>query len=129
MLEEKTASMAWHYRRAEPDLGDLRAKQLMENLEGVIANTPLVIMQGSKVVEVKESGIGKGRAALRWLDSDTIYDFILATGDDVTDEEMFEVMPDGAWSIRIGVDRRSAAKYSLRGTSAFRSMLRSLVGD
>ncbi len=128
MLEEKTASMAWHYRRAEPELGDLRSKQLMENLEGVIANTPLVIMQGSKVVEVKESGIGKGRAARRWLDSDTIYDFILATGDDVTDEEMFEVMPDGAWSIRIGVDRRSAAKYSLRGTSAFRRLLHSLAG-
>jgi len=128
MLEEKTASMAWHYRRAEPDLGDLRAKQLTENLEGSVANTPLVIMQGSKVVEVKESGIGKGRAARTWLEGNTNYDFILATGDDVTDEEMFEVMPDGAWSIRIGVDRRSAAKYSLRGPSAFRRLLRSLVG-
>ncbi|MFQ5943210.1 MAG: bifunctional alpha,alpha-trehalose-phosphate synthase (UDP-forming)/trehalose-phosphatase [Anaerolineales bacterium] len=128
MLEEKTASMAWHYRRAEPDLGDLRAKQLMENLEGLVANTPLVIMQGSKVVEVKESGIGKGHAARKWLDSDTLYDFILATGDDVTDEEMFEVMPDGAWSIRIGVDRRSAAKYSLTGPSAFRQLLHSLAG-
>ena len=128
MLEEKTASMAWHYRRAEPDLGDLRSKQLMENLEGLIANTPLVIMQGSKVIEVKESGIGKGRAARIWLESDPIFDFILATGDDVTDEEMFEVMPDGAWSIRIGVDRRSAAKYSLAGPHAFRRLLHSLVG-
>ena len=128
MLEEKTASMAWHYRRAEPELGDLRAKQLMENLEGLVANTPLVIMQGSKVVEVKESGIGKGRAARTWLDSEPEFDFILSTGDDVTDEEMFEVMPDGAWSIRIGVDRRSAAKYSLRGPSAFRRLLESLAG-
>ncbi len=128
MLEEKTASMAWHYRRAEPDLGDLRSKQLMENLEGLIANTPLVIMQGSKVVEVKESGIGKGRAARIWLDGGPIYDFILATGDDVTDEEMFEVIPDGAWSIRIGVDRRSSAKYSLTGPDAFRRLLRSLAG-
>ena len=128
MLEEKTASMAWHYRRAEPDLGDLRSKQLMENLEGLIANTPLVIMQGSKVVEVKESGIGKGRAARIWLAGGPIYDFILATGDDVTDEEMFEVMPDGAWSIRIGVDRRSSAKYSLTGPDAFRRLLRSLAG-
>ena len=100
----------------------------MENLEGLIANTPLVIMQGSKVVEVKESGIGKGRAARIWLDGGPIYDFILATGDDVTDEEMFEVMPDGAWSIRIGVDRRSSAKYSLPGPNAFRRLLRSLVG-
>jgi trehalose 6-phosphate synthase/phosphatase len=123
-----TASMAWHYRRAEPDLGDLRSKQLMENLEGLIANTPLVIMQGSKVIEVKESGIGKGRAARMWLESDPIFDFILATGDDVTDEEMFEVMPDGAWSIRVGVDRRSAAKYSLTGPHAFRRLLHSLVG-
>ena len=85
-------------------------------------------MQGSKVVEVKESGIGKGRAARAWLENEPEFDFILATGDDVTDEEMFEVMPEGAWSIRIGVDRRSAAKYSLRGPSAFRRLLESLAG-
>ena len=127
MLEEKTASLAWHYRRAEPELGDLRSKQLMENLEGFVANTPLVVMQGAKVVEVKESGIGKGQAAKQWLDDPEPYDFILATGDDVTDEEMFEVMPQGAWTIRIGGYRRSAAKYSLRGPSAFRRLLQTLV--
>ncbi len=128
MLEEKTASLAWHYRRAEPELGDQRAKQLLENLEGLVANTPLVIMQGSKVLEVKESGIGKGRAARLWLDGEAVYDFILSTGDDVTDEEMFEVMPDGAWSIRVGGDRVSAAKYSLQTPAAFRELLRTLSG-
>jgi trehalose 6-phosphate synthase/phosphatase len=127
ILEEKSASMAWHYRRAEPELGDLRAKQLIENLEGLIANTPLVIMQGNKVVEVKESGVGKGRAAELWLNQDTPYDFILATGDDVTDEEMFEVMPDVAWTIRVGADRKSLARYSLRGPDAVRRLLRAMV--
>lgn len=127
ILEEKSASLAWHYRRAEPELGDLRAKQLIENLEGMIANTPLVIMQGNKVVEVKESGVGKGRAAELWLTQDTPYDFILATGDDVTDEEMFEVMPDEAWSIRVGAERKSLARYSLRGPDAMRRLLRAMV--
>lgn len=127
ILEEKSASLAWHYRRAEPELGDLRAKQLLENLEGIIANTPLVILQGNKVVEVKESGVGKGRAAERWLSEDPSYDFILATGDDVTDEEMFEVMPERAWTIRVGGDRKSAARYYLRGPDAVRRLLRAMV--
>jgi trehalose 6-phosphate synthase/phosphatase len=127
LLEQKSASMAWHYRRAEPELGDLRAKQLLENLEGLIANTPLVIMQGNKVVEVKESGVGKGIAAKLWLDQDPPHDFILATGDDVTDEEMFEAMPAGAWTIRVGQDGRSIARYSLRGAAAVRRLLRAMA--
>ncbi len=77
---------------------------------------------------MKESGIGKGRAARLWLDGEAVYDFILSTGDDVTDEEMFEVMPDGAWSIRVGGDRVSAAKYSLQTPAAFRELLRTLSG-
>jgi trehalose 6-phosphate synthase/phosphatase len=127
LLEEKSASLAWHHRRAEPELGDLRAKQLLENLEAMIANTPLVIIQGNKVVEVKESGVSKGLAAKQWLDREPAPDFILATGDDVTDEEMFEVMPDEAWTIRVGQNGHSIARYSLPAAAAVRSLLQAMA--
>ena len=128
LLEEKTASIAWHYRRAEPELGELRAKQLMENLEGLVANTPLVVMHGNKkVVEIKESGIGKGRAAHLWLDGGLPYDFILAIGDDLTDEELFKALPERAWTIRVGDAGASAARYAVSGPGEVRRLLRALT--
>ncbi len=101
-VEDKGSSLVWHYRRAEPELGSLRAKELMENLESYLANTPLHVMQGNKVVEIKQSNINKGRAALRLLPADPPYDFVLAIGDDVTDEDVFDSLPEDAWTIKVG---------------------------
>ncbi|NIV39814.1 MAG: bifunctional alpha,alpha-trehalose-phosphate synthase (UDP-forming)/trehalose-phosphatase, partial [Anaerolineae bacterium] len=66
-LEDKGSSLVWHYRRAEPELGSIRAKELMDTLEAYLSNTTLHVMQGDKVIEVKESTVNKGRAAQRWL--------------------------------------------------------------
>ena len=127
LIEEKAASLAWHYRQVEPELGTLRARQLMDGLQGVISNTPLVMMQGSKVLEVRNSGAGKGRAAKLWLSRDPPYDFILATGDDPTDEELFEVMPDEAWTIVVGATHQSQARFSLLGATEMRRVLRAMA--
>ncbi len=127
MLEEKTASLAWHYRRAEPDLGELRAKELMENLESIVANTPLVVLQGDKVVEVKQSAIGKGKAAEQWLGQEPPYDFVLALGDDATDEEMFQVLPDSAWTVKVRQAPQSSGRFYLPGPDAVRRLLRQLL--
>ena len=43
------------------------------------------VMQGSKVIEIRNAGIDKGKAALYFL-SKADYDFVLAIGDDRTDE-------------------------------------------
>jgi trehalose 6-phosphate synthase/phosphatase len=126
MLEEKSAALAWHYRRAEPELGSLRAKELSENLEGFVANTPLHVLQGHKVIEVKPSEISKGRATQRWL-ADRAFDFVLAAGDDVTDEELFEALPERAWSVRLGRARHTAAHFTLPGPHELRRLLASLA--
>ena len=55
LLEEKGAALVWHYRRADPGLGELRAAELIQTLEGFVANTSLHILQGHKVIEVKPS--------------------------------------------------------------------------
>ena len=128
MLEEKAASLAWHYRQAGPELGTLRARQLLVPLKALIANTALVLMQGNKVVEVRESGFGKGRAAELYLRRHPAPDFVLATGDDPTGEELFEVMPPDAWTILVGTERQSDARYSLRGPDSMRRLLRALAG-
>ncbi|HSR48340.1 MAG TPA: bifunctional alpha,alpha-trehalose-phosphate synthase (UDP-forming)/trehalose-phosphatase [Anaerolineales bacterium] len=126
-LEEKGLSLAWHYRRAEPELASLRTRELLENLEGTIANTPLQVLRGSKVIEVKLSNISKGRAAARRLSEGEAFDFVLAIGDDVTDEDMFAALPTGGWGIKVGHVLPSNAQFSLSNPVEVRALLTELA--
>jgi trehalose 6-phosphate synthase/phosphatase len=126
LLEEKGAALVWHYRRADPGLGSQRAVELIDTIEGYIANTSLHILQGHKVIEVKPSTVSKGRAAHPWLSARPSYDFILAVGDDVTDEALFEVIPEPGWTVKIGVPERSKARTFLSDPSEVRNLLKEL---
>jgi len=125
-IEEKEFSLVWHYRKANPKLGELRARELMNNLSDITANLNLQVLEGSKVVELKNTDINKGRAASRWI-SRGKWDFILALGDDWTDEDTFKVLPSTAWSIKVGFGA-SAARFSLSSPSKATSLLRKMIG-
>jgi trehalose 6-phosphate synthase/phosphatase len=125
-LEDKGTSLVWHYRRAEPDLGSLRSKELAETLEGYVANTSLQVQQGNRVIEVKQSGVGKGRATQRILGLEPAVQFVLAIGDDVTDEEMFTALDDSHWTIKVGGHSQTQARYMLSSPDRVRELLTSL---
>jgi trehalose 6-phosphate synthase/phosphatase len=122
-LEEKEHSLGWHYRKVEPEMGALRSNELMDELEGFVANTPLKILHGKKIIEIKHSSISKGVAVHGLLNGDNNYSFILAAGDDTTDEEMFEALPEGSWSIKVGDENQSNAKYRLASHKKIRELL------
>lgn len=126
LLEEKGHALVWHYRRAEPGLGSQRAAELTETLEGYVANTSLHILQGHKVVEVKPSMVSKGRAAQPWLLEKPGYDFMLAVGDDVTDEALFDRLPEAGWSVKVGIPARSKARFFVSDPAEVRQLLRDL---
>ncbi|HVV54953.1 MAG TPA: bifunctional alpha,alpha-trehalose-phosphate synthase (UDP-forming)/trehalose-phosphatase [Mucilaginibacter sp.] len=124
-IEEKTYSLAWHYRKAQKGLGELRAGELMNNLKYLANDKGLQLLPGDKVVEIKNVEINKGKAALTILDSQD-YDFIMALGDDYTDEDVFKVLPETAVTIKIG-NNVSAAKFYLRNPVEARRLLKSLT--
>ena len=124
-VEEKGFSLVWHYRKADPKLGDLRARELVDDLESLTANLNLQVLEGSKVVEVKNACINKGRAALRWI-SRQKWDFILSIGDDQTDEDVFKILPATAWSIKVRLSP-SAAKFNLSSPSQVMSLLAEMI--
>jgi len=124
-VEEKDFSLVWHYRGSESRLGELRAREMAAHLGGLTTNLNLQVLEGSKVVEVKNAGVNKGRAVARWL-SEMEPDFVLAIGDDWTDEEMFKALPDGAWSIRVGLSG-TAAKYNLGSPTKVVALLQELL--
>ncbi len=123
-IEEKEFSLVWHYRRCDPILATVRARELKDALLQLIANLEIGVLEGNKVLEVKNTSINKGRAILHWLAKDD-YDFILVVGDDWTDEDMFEVLPDWAYSIKVGFGI-SKAKYRLDAPDDVRDLLKRL---
>ncbi len=123
-IEEKSFSLAWHYRKADTELGPMRAIELKETLLDLTANLNLVILEGNKVIEVKHGGVNKGRAAHFWI-ADRMWDFIMAIGDDWTDEDLFEAIPENGYSIKVGLGV-TKAKYYLLNYIEVREFLKSL---
>lgn len=110
-IEEKSFSLSWHYRKVEAGLGEQRARELEDNLKFYASDRGLQILEGEKVIEVKSNLINKGKAAAFWLEEDD-YDFILALGDDYTDEYTFRAVPSDAVTIKVG-GKVSSARYSI----------------
>jgi trehalose 6-phosphate synthase/phosphatase len=111
MLEEKEFSLAWHCRRADPEQAVRSARELFDALSGFTRNIDLQVIEGNKVLEVRNTGVSKGTAATDWLGGLSA-DFILAIGDDWTDEDLFRALPPTAYSVRVGL-ANTAARYYL----------------
>ncbi|MDX8341050.1 bifunctional alpha,alpha-trehalose-phosphate synthase (UDP-forming)/trehalose-phosphatase [Draconibacterium sp. IB214405] len=125
LIEEKTYSLVWHYRKADIELGVLRALELVHDISNLIFNQDLEILEGKKVVEIKVSGINKGTAATEFLYGNSS-DLIMALGDDWTDEFLFKELPEQAHTIKVGSEN-SVAKYYLNNYKEVRTFLGSLV--
>jgi trehalose 6-phosphate synthase/phosphatase len=110
-IEEKSYSIAWHYRNTQPDLGLIRSRELINNLSHLLQNTMLQIIHGNKVVEVRMSGYDKGVIALRVV-NESKPDFVLCIGDDTTDEDMFKALQEKAYTIKVS-NAATAAQYTV----------------
>jgi len=124
-VEVKDYSLAWNYRRAESELGSIRAMELMDGLIEYTANMNLQVLKGNKVIEVRHGGVDKGSALLNII-GDEFYDFALAVGDDWTDEDLFKVLPETAYTIRVGA-ATSLARFHLKRQDEVEGLLSELT--
>ncbi|HEY3876059.1 MAG TPA: bifunctional alpha,alpha-trehalose-phosphate synthase (UDP-forming)/trehalose-phosphatase [Candidatus Kapabacteria bacterium] len=127
-VEEKDYSVAFHFRSADPTASEEIVRELLDSLSALDSDQKLAIVQGKKVVEVRIEGIDKGSAAERWLSKKVkIPDFLLAIGDDVTDEDLFHAMPEKAYTIKVG-EHHSWAHFSLASPAEVLDLLKELAG-
>ncbi|MBN1496698.1 MAG: bifunctional alpha,alpha-trehalose-phosphate synthase (UDP-forming)/trehalose-phosphatase [Spirochaetes bacterium] len=126
-IEEKEFSLVWHYRRSDTDLATMRAMELKSTLLHMIANHNLGIMEGNKVLEIKSLEINKGKNA-NFVITAKHYDFILAIGDDITDEDLFSAIPEKGYCVKVGYGP-SRANYVVSGIRAVRQLLRHLASS
>jgi trehalose 6-phosphate synthase/phosphatase len=107
-VEEKAHSLVWHYRSSPAYYAQKSTVIIKRVLKPVLKTYGLQILKGNKVLEIKNPDISKGKAAQIWLARH--YDCVIAIGDDVTDEEMFSMLPDTANTIKVGRGR-TIARY------------------
>ncbi|WP_026464158.1 bifunctional alpha,alpha-trehalose-phosphate synthase (UDP-forming)/trehalose-phosphatase [Adhaeribacter aquaticus] len=124
LLEEKDYALVWHFRKVDLGLGETRAGELSSHLSYLVANRNLQIMEGDKIVEIKNIEVNKGVAASRWLE-EYPSQFVVAIGDDRTDEDTFQVMPENAYTIKVG-STRSRARFHLKTFKEVRELLKNL---
>lgn len=124
-LEEKENSLVWHYRKVEPGLAAFRSSELNSHLKHKMAEKEIEVMSGNAVIEVKPMASNKGKAALR-LKKQTQPNFIIAVGDDATDEYIFEALGTQHYTIKVG-SGLTHARMTVSDPEEVRSLLKKLA--
>ena len=83
-VELKSASIAWHYRRAQREFGARQAHELRMLLGDALSNQPLEVLEGDKVIEVRLRGVNKGLVVRHLLEQAEPGTTVAAIGDDRT---------------------------------------------
>jgi trehalose 6-phosphate synthase/phosphatase len=135
LVERKAASVAWHYRQAEPDYGAWRARELLVALEHALAGVAAEVLTGRRVIEVRARSVNKGFYLEGVLAERRDEEHaVLAAGDDVTDSDLFRALPEGAIAIHVGTTRprrrtRLEHEYVVGSPRALRQTLGRIAAD
>ena len=78
------------------------------------------------IPNVKITDVNHFSSTLKWLASEE-WDFVMAIGDDHTDEDTFQALPEEAITIKVGLDL-SNARYNLLNVEEVRGFLKKLLG-
>jgi trehalose 6-phosphate synthase/phosphatase len=124
-IEEKKHALTWHYRNTHPGLGFVRSRELLNHLLQLTVNSPVQVIDGNKVLEVRLTGLDKGITALKVIDI-VRPDFTLCLGDDTTDEDMFKAIDGKGYTIKIGTGATSA-NYNISSQTEVLQFLKAFI--
>jgi trehalose 6-phosphate synthase/phosphatase len=125
-IEQKQTSIAWHYRRVEPDFGRFQVDELRRTLGERLRDEPVDLLDGELVLELRPRGVDKGRVVAPAIRAAPAHATILAVGDDRTDEDLFAALPSDAVAVHVG-GRESVAQLRVRDWRDARALLERLL--
>src|SRR5262249_5198935 len=128
LVELKTSSVAWHYRKVARGFGRAQARELRVALSRDLADHPAEIIEGKRVIEVRPRAATKAAVVQHLLSRRPPPSLIVAFGDDRTDEEMFAALPPNGIALHVG-GGASLATRRLRNPHAVRAFLLALLDD
>ncbi|MCC6766306.1 MAG: bifunctional alpha,alpha-trehalose-phosphate synthase (UDP-forming)/trehalose-phosphatase [Deltaproteobacteria bacterium] len=126
IVENKEASLAWHYRACDRQFGLQQAHELHAHLTERLSNLPVRIVPGDRVIEVRPHGANKGTVVTMIRAAALPGTPLCALGDDHTDSDMFRALGPGDVAIQVG-DHGTGAPYVLADPAAARAFLRGLL--
>ena len=126
LLEEKSGSLAWHYRMAEAEFGTLQARDLRAHLEVGLGNAPLEVVMGHRVVEVRLHRVNRGLAVGRTATAASPGSLLVVIGSDAMDEELFTDLPEHGVGIRVN-SKRDHGGLQAADWQAVRGVLHALI--
>ncbi|HEX5137139.1 MAG TPA: trehalose-phosphatase [Planctomycetota bacterium] len=131
LVERKTASVAFHFRRVPRRSAAALRVEVEAAVEAWLAAHPgYERMPGAEVLEVRPAAARKS-AAVAWVRERAGSEArLVALGDDITDEDMFEALgaADEAVLVAPSVERPTAARWLLDGPAQAIGFLRWLAG-
>ena len=129
LVERKYVSLAVHYRLADPATLDTLEPRIHALLDHAASEPPgFEVLDGKAVVELRPTGVDKGRALDRLADLQPARK-PLVLGDDVTDEDAFKASDarSGAAVLVAETPRPTHAGYRLKDPAAVIAFLESLL--
>ena len=117
--ELKSGGFCFHYGNCSEELKKIYVPQLLQAVKQYMDDLQLPLKKhiSPNSVEIVPVKVNKGNGLMKWV-SFTSDDFILAAGDEETDEDMFQVLPKTAYTFKIG-DHKSIARYRMHEIEKF----------
>ena len=133
-VERKSGGVAWHYRQAEPEYMEWRARELLVQVEQMLGGIAAEVLRGHRVIEVRARGVNKGAYVHALFPRGKRRDhFVLSAGDDNTDADVTAAVPPGSVVLHVGRMLGSARaaggreQYVVPSPSGVREFLRELT--
>ena len=127
LIEEKDFAIVWHYREVLPELAYVRERELKNELKQLTVDNHIGIFEGNKILEIKPTNLQKGVVVQKYL-REHDWDFIVAIGDDYTDEDMFNVLSEPAYTINVGSGATEAG-YQVKSVKDVRDLLKDMAKE
>lgn len=103
VIEDKEYAIVWRFEEADPDYGQMQAREMQKYLKEVIEKgmVDVVVYDDNKILEIRPKGIGKGLTTSLLVQTLRGYMkgsplFLMAVGDDVSDEDMFSALENSS---------------------------------
>jgi len=123
-VEQKDASLVWHFRKSASYHAHKQLVILQRALKPISKQLLLELRQGNKILEIRPATLHKGTVMKKLLQPKP--DFILAIGDDYTDEDIFTNLPATAHTVKVGRGK-TAARYRTHSIRTVHEFLNKLI--
>ncbi|MDT8448359.1 MAG: bifunctional alpha,alpha-trehalose-phosphate synthase (UDP-forming)/trehalose-phosphatase [bacterium] len=128
-VERKDYALVFHYRNSPKDFARYQAIKLHFELEAALAKSAVTVIEGKMNIEVRCIEADKGhfcRWYLHQIAEQGEEVLPIAIGDDRTDEDMFSVIQEGGYAVKIGTGS-TLAKYQTSRQSQVYDFIKELI--